>query len=88
MSDVFCDLVGCIEDFNFGVNYDLSNIIFVGEDFIELLEKVKERVVIMYVLDWYLVYGIIEDLRKVENSKGYVVLFWYGEIGKGLNDYD
>lgn len=88
MSDVFCELVGRIDDPNFGVNYDPSNTILAGEDPIELLEKIKHRVVTMHASDRYLANGTIEDLRKVENSKGYAALLAHGEIGKGLNDYD
>ena len=42
----------------------------------------------MHASDRYLANGTIEDLRKVENSKGYAALLRHGEIGKGLNDYD
>ncbi|NRB52471.1 MAG: sugar phosphate isomerase/epimerase [Saprospiraceae bacterium] len=88
MSDVFCELVGRIDDPNFGVNYDPSNTILAGEDPIELLEKIKHRVVTMHASDRYLANGTLEDLRKVENSRGYAALLSHGEIGKGMNDYD
>lgn len=88
MSDVFCDLVGRIQDPNFGVNYDPSNTILAGEDPIALLQKIKQRVVTMHASDRYLAHGTIEDLRKAENSQGYAALLRHGEIGKGLNDYD
>ncbi len=88
MSDVFCDLVSRIDDPNFGVNYDPSNTILAGEDPIELLQKVKHRVVTMHASDRYLARGSIEELRKQENSIGYASLLEHGEIGKGLNDYD
>ena len=88
MSEVFCDLVGRIEDPHFGVNYDPSNTILAGEDPIELLLKVKQRVVTMHASDRYLAHGTMEDLRAQENSVGYAQLLSHGEIGKGLNDYD
>jgi sugar phosphate isomerase/epimerase len=86
--DVFCDLVGRIESPNFGVNYDPSNTILAGEDPLELLRRVKQRVVTMHASDRYLAEGTIEDLRKEEDSVGYAKRLRHGEIGKGLNDYD
>jgi sugar phosphate isomerase/epimerase len=86
--DVFCDLVGRIQSPNFGVNYDPSNTILAGEDPLELLERVKHRVVTMHASDRYLKEGTIEDLRKEEDSVGYASRLSHGEIGQGMNDYD
>ena len=86
--DVFCDLVDRIESPNFGVNYDPSNTILAGEDPLELLERVKHRVVTMHASDRYLKEGTIEDLRKEEDSVGYASRLSHGEIGQGMNDYD
>ena len=89
MMDVFVDLVSRIDSKSFGVNYDPSNVIAAGEEPLELLEKIKHRVVTMHASDRYLAYGTIEDLRKAEGgSAGYVSFFKHGVIGKGLNDYD
>ena len=87
-TDVFCDLVAAIDSPNFGVNYDPSNTILAGEDPLELLERVKHRVVTMHASDRYLAEGTIEDLRREEDSVGYAQRLRHGEIGKGLNDYD
>lgn len=88
-SDVFCKLVESINDKNFGVNYDPSNAFLAGEDPLDLLEKVKHRVVTMHASDRYLKEGTIEDLRKEETgATGYAKRLSHGEIGKGLNDYD
>jgi sugar phosphate isomerase/epimerase len=87
-TDVFCELVDQIHDPNFGVNYDPSNTILAGEDPLELLRKVKHRVVTMHASDRYLASGTIEDLRKEEDSVGYAKRLRHGEIGKGMNDYD
>ena len=87
-TDVFCDLVAEIDDPNFGVNYDPSNTILAGEDPLELLRRVKQRVVTMHASDRYLKEGTIEDLRKEEDSVGYAKRLSHGEIGKGMNDYD
>ena len=86
--DVFCDLVELIDSPHFGVNYDPSNTILAGEDPLELLERVKHRVVTMHASDRYLKEGTIEDLRKEEDSLGYAKRLSHGEIGQGMNDYD
>ncbi len=89
MMDVFVDLVSRINSPSFGVNFDPSNAIAAGEEPLELLEKVKHRVLTMHASDRYLASGTIEDLRKAEGgSAGYVSFFKHGVIGKGLNDYD
>ena len=89
MMDVFVDLVNRIESRSFAVNFDPSNAIAAGEEPLELLEKVKHRVVTMHASDRYLANGTVEDLRKAEGgTPGYVSFFKHGVIGKGLNDYD
>jgi sugar phosphate isomerase/epimerase len=87
--DVFCALVAAIEHPHFGVNYDPSNAYLAGDDPIELLKRVSDRVVTMHASDRYLVEGTIEDLRREEGgATGYAKRLRHGEIGKGLNDYD
>jgi sugar phosphate isomerase/epimerase len=86
--DLFCDLVDRIHSPHFGVNYDPSNTILAGEDPLELLKKIKHRVVTMHASDRYLAEGTMADLRKEEDSVGYAKRLRHGEIGKGLNDYD
>jgi sugar phosphate isomerase/epimerase len=87
--DIFCDIVKEIEHPNFGVNYDPSNTILMGEDPIELLRRVAPRVVTMHASDRYLAEGTLEDLRREEAGVlGYAKRLRHGEIGKGLNDYD
>lgn len=87
--DVFCKLVDSINYPFFGVNYDPSNTYLAGEDPIELLKRVSNRVVTMHASDRYLKEGTIEDLRKEEGgATGYAKRLSHGEIGKGLNDYD
>ena len=87
-ADVFCELVERIQSPHFGVNYDPSNTILAGEDPLDLLERVKHRVVTMHASDRYLIEGTIDDLRKEEDSIGYAKRLRHGVIGKGLNDYD
>ncbi len=87
--DVFCKLVNSIKHPNFGVNYDPSNTYLAGEDPLELLNRVSDRVLTMHASDRYLIEGTIEDLRREEGgSAGYAKRLRHGEIGKGLNDYD
>ena len=87
--DVFCRLVDSIQHPNFGVNYDPSNTYLAGEDPLELLYRVADRVVTMHASDRYLKYGTLEDLRNEEGgATGYAKRLSHGEIGKGLNDYD
>ena len=87
--DVFCKLVDAVVHPAFGVNYDPSNTYLAGEDPLELLKRVSQRVVTMHASDRYLVEGTIEDLRKEEGGAlGYAKRLRHGEIGKGLNDYD
>lgn len=86
--DVFLEIVDQIESPWFGVNYDPSNTILAGEDPLELLERVRRRVVTMHASDRYLKSGTIEDLQREENSAGYAARLGHGVIGKGMNDYD
>ena len=86
--DVFAEIVDQIESPWFGVNYDPSNAILAGEDPLELLERVKTRVVSMHASDRFLTSGTLEDLRREEDSVGYARRLSHGVIGRGLNDYD
>jgi len=71
--DVFLELLARIPERRyFGVQYDPSNAIVAGDDPVELLREVADRVVSMHASDRYLV-G--DELR-------------HGVTGKGLNDYD
>ncbi len=86
--DVFCDLVARIQSPHFGVNYDPSNTILAGEDPLELLQRVKHRVVTLHASDRFLAEGTIDDLRREEDSVGYAQRLRHGAIGRGMNDYD
>lgn len=89
-SDVFLEIIEQIDSPFFGVNFDPSNAIVAGENPVELLEKIKHRVVTMHASDRYLEGGDIYDLRKMEQdaAHGYAALIQHGVIGRGLNDYD
>ena len=87
--EVFCKLVDRIHHPNFGVNYDPSNAYLAGDDPLELLKNVSDRVVTMHASDRYLNKGTLDDLRREEvGVEGYAERLSHGEIGKGLNDYD
>jgi sugar phosphate isomerase/epimerase len=86
--DVFLEIVNQIESPWFRVNYDPSNALVAGDDPIELLEAVKDRVVSMHASDRYLTTGNLDDLREADGTYGYVSALKHGVIGQGLNDYD
>jgi sugar phosphate isomerase/epimerase len=89
-TEIFLEIIGQIDSPYFGINFDPSKTIVAGEDPIELLQKIKGRIVTMHASDRYLLSGKIEDLRKMELDPhhGYAKIFRHGIIGRGLNDYD
>ncbi len=88
--DVFLDVLNAIPEREyFGVQYDPSNAIVAGDDPIELLRAVADRVVSMHASDRYLSDGVtLDDLRQSDGSLGYSPSLQHGVTGKGLNDYD
>jgi sugar phosphate isomerase/epimerase len=86
--DVFLEIVEQLDSPWFGVNFDPSNTVLAGEDPIQLLKRVKHRVVSMHASDRYLTSGTLEDLRNEENEIGYANRLAHGVIGEGVNDYD
>lgn len=87
--DIFCEIVAKIDNSSFGVNYDPSNTYLAGEDPLELLRRISDRVLTMHASDRFLLSGTLEDLRREEGgAAGYAKRLSHGEIGKGLNDYD
>ncbi len=87
-TESFCDLVARIDSPHFGVNYGPSNAYLAGEDPLELLDRVKHRVVTMHASDRYLIEGTLDDLRREDDGRGYAARLRHGVIGGGLNDYD
>lgn len=74
---------------HFGVQYDPSNAIVAGDDPLELLRLVADRVVSMHASDRYLAPGATLDaLRQTDGTLGYSPDLRHGVTGKGLNDYD
>ena len=86
--DVFLEIVNQIDSPWFGVQFDPSNAIVAGDDPLELLDKVKHRVVTMHASDRHLKPGhTLEELKQVEDSVGYAAILAHGVIGQGMNDY-
>ena len=88
--DVFLDVLAAIPDRrHFGVQYDPSNAIVAGDDPLDLLQQVADRVVSMHASDRYLADGAtLDDLRAAEGTTGYASFLRHGVVGQGLNDYD
>ena len=85
---VFRRIVEAIDSPWFGINYDPSNAILAGEDHLEVLDVIKDRVVSMQASDRRLLPGnTIADLRAQEDSIGYSRILHHGEIGTGMNDF-
>lgn len=87
--DVYLELLDAIPEREyFGVQYDPSNAIIAGDDPIQLLERVADRVVSMHASDRYLAEGAtLEQLRQSDGTLGYSPHLRHGVTGKGLNDY-
>jgi sugar phosphate isomerase/epimerase len=88
--DVFLELVNAIPEREyFGVQYDPSNAIVAGDDPVELLRQVADRVVSMHASDRYLTEGAtLEDVLLPDGMIGYPDKLKHGVTGQGMNDYD
>ena len=88
--DVFLEIVEAIDEREyFGVQYDPSNAIVAGDDPIELLRRVADRVVSIHASDRYLLAGTtLESMRQHDGTLGYSPNLLHGVTGQGLNDYD
>ena len=87
-SDVFLEIVESIRSSWFGVQFDPSNAVVAGEDPVELLKQVKDRVVTMHASDRFLKPGYtLEDLQRAEEGTGYASILVHGVTGRGMNDY-
>ncbi|MBS4208237.1 sugar phosphate isomerase/epimerase family protein [Bacillus sp. FJAT-50079] len=87
-SSVYLEIIDRISSPWFGCNYDPSNAIFAGEDPLDLLEKVKERIKSMHASDRFVKPGYSLDDINEYSQTGYAEALAHGVIGKGLNDYD
>jgi sugar phosphate isomerase/epimerase len=82
--DIFCEIVDKIDSPQFGVNFDPSNTLLANEDPLELLDRVKHRVVTMHASDRRPRPGVEIGAEGITD---YTQLI-HGEIGTGLNDFD
>ncbi len=86
--EVFLQIVRQITSPSFGVQFDPSNAIVAGEDPLELLEKVADRVKTMHASDRYIEKGFTkEDVLSYVGKAGYHPALKHGVVGQGLNDY-
>ncbi len=88
--DVFLELLAAISEREFfGVQFDPSNAIVAGDDPLDLLRQVADRVVSMHASDRYLAEGTtLEQLRQNDGTLGYSPNLRHGVTGQGLNDFD
>jgi sugar phosphate isomerase/epimerase len=87
--EVFLEIVNRIGSESFGVQYDPSNALVAGDDPIDLLEAVFDRVRTMHASDRYLLPGTtLEQMREADGTLGYPKNLLHGVVGRGLNDYD
>jgi sugar phosphate isomerase/epimerase len=88
--DVFLELLAAIPEREFfGVQYDPSNAIVAGDDPLDLLRHVADRVVSMHASDRFLAEGTtLAELKQTDGTLGYSPNLRHGVTGKGLNDYD
>jgi sugar phosphate isomerase/epimerase len=86
---VFLSILRAIPDREyFGVQYDPSNAIVAGDDPLDWLEQVQDRVVSMHASDRWLAKGTtLEELRQSDGTLGYSPKLQHGVVGKGLNNY-
>ena len=88
--DVFLEIVNAISERDyFGVQYDPSNAVVAGDEPLELLRAIADRVVSVHASDRYLVAGsTLEEMRQHDGTLGYSPNLLHGVTGEGLNDYD
>lgn len=82
--EVYCEIVRRIESPWFGVNFDPSNTLLANEDPLELLERVKDRVVTMHASDRRPRPGVEIGPEGITDYSQLI----HGEVGTGLNDFD
>jgi len=86
---VFLAILERIDSPRLGVQFDPSNAVVAGEDPVELLRAVKQRVMTVHASDRYLEPGhAIEELQESDGRTGYADILKHGVTGQGLNDYD
>ncbi len=82
--DVFCEIVDRIDSPWFGVNFDPSNTLLANEDPLELLDRVKHRVVSMHASDRRPKPGVRIGGEGITDYSQLI----HGEIGTGIIDFE
>lgn len=82
--DRFLAIVEQIDSPYFGVNFDPSNTLLANEDYLELLRRVRHRVVTMHASDRRPLPGVVLGPEGVTDYSQMV----HGEIGTGIIDFD
>jgi sugar phosphate isomerase/epimerase len=88
--DVFLEIVTAIDEREyFGIQYDPSNAIVAGDDPLDLLAAVKDRVVSVHASDRYFKENVTPaQIEQARATMGYAPYLMHGVLGRGLNDYD
>ncbi len=86
--DAFLALIDRIDHPSFGVNFDPSNALLIGEDPLVWLRRTAHHVVTMHASDRHLASGTLKQLQARAPEVGYASELSHGVIGQGLNDYD
>jgi len=86
-SAVFEEIIARIDSPWFGVNFDPSNAVVAGEDPVELLDRIVDRVVTMHASDRSLAPGYSVPDIEAHRGLGYPTGLVHGVTGQGLNDY-
>jgi sugar phosphate isomerase/epimerase len=87
--EVFLEILSAVEERTwFGVQYDPSNALVAGDDPVDFLRTVLDRVVTMQASDRALApRASLDDLRQHDGTLGYSPALRHGVVGRGLNDY-
>lgn len=87
--DLFVSIVRRVDSSWFGVQFDPSNAVVAGDDPLDVLDAVLDRVRTVHASDRSLAPGAsLEDLRQADGTLGYAPALVHGVTGKGLNDWD
>jgi sugar phosphate isomerase/epimerase len=86
-SAVFEEIIARIDSPWFGVNFDPSNALVAGDDPVDLLDRIVDRVVTMHASDRSLAPGYSLADVEAHRGLGYPTGLVHGVTGQGLNDY-
>ncbi len=87
--NVFIAIINKIDSPFFGVQYDPSNALVAGDDYIALLDKVITRVYTMHASDRHLLPNkTLEDVMESDGTLGYPKYLVHGVIGQGEINYN